>query len=197
MKWRQTLHFPGPLRDARLARPADARKTVDLEESIRAREQAAFARGVAEGEKRLSEQLLQQRAELLELQNGILTSLRQSASQVVRQSESALVELAFEVCRKLVCDLPISAEMVEAAIRAAVAQAGECTEFHIYLHSEDLAILQRCNSPVLLPGPGNESMHFHPSTEVTRGGCLVHTRFGVIDNRPETRVELLRHSLQA
>jgi hypothetical protein len=55
--------------------------------------------------------------------------------------------------------------------------------------------LQQCNSPVLLPGPGHDAVHFHTSVEVTRGGCLVETRFGVIDARRETKLELIRQSL--
>jgi flagellar assembly protein FliH len=160
-------------------------------------EQAAYERGLADGEKRLSEQLLRQRAEVLELQNGILASLRQAVPWVVRQSEAGVVSLALEVARKLISDLPVSAEMVEAAVRSALAQAEESTEFQIALHADDLALLQRSNSPVLLPGPGNEAMHFHASAEVTRGGCLVETRFGVIDTRRETKLKLIQQSLNA
>jgi flagellar biosynthesis/type III secretory pathway protein FliH len=68
-------------------------------------------------------------------------------------------------------------------------------ELHIYLHAEDLALLQKSNAPILLPGPALESTHFHVSPEVTRGGCLVQSRFGVIDARRETKLELLRQSL--
>jgi flagellar biosynthesis/type III secretory pathway protein FliH len=34
------------------------------------------------------------------------------------------------------------------------------------------------------------------STEVSRGGCVVQTRFGVIDARRETKLELLQESLK-
>jgi flagellar assembly protein FliH len=169
-----------------------SRPTGDL-----SREQAAFERGLAEGEKRLGEQLVRQRSELLELQNGVLASLREAVPEVLRQSESALIQLALEAARKLVGELPVSAGMVEAAVRSALAQVEESTEFHVYLHADDLALLQKCSSPVLLPGPGNEAMRFQASSEVTRGGCLVQTRFGVVDARRETKLELIRQSLEA
>jgi flagellar assembly protein FliH len=171
--------------------------TQAAEEAARQREQAAYERGLADGEKRLSQQLLSQRNELLDLQNGVLASLRQSARQVIQQSEAALIELALETARKLISGLPVSADMITAAIRSALEQMEGTTEFHVYLNAEDLALLEQCNAPVLLPGPGNESMHFHASPEVTRGGCMVETRFGVIDARRETKLELLRQSLHA
>ncbi len=194
MKWCKAITTGSSLCGVRLISPG---RNEAPEADPALRDRAAYERGLAEGEKSLSEQLLRQRTELLQLQNGVLTSLRQAVPQVVRQSESALVQLALEVARKLVDGLPISAEMVEAAVRSALAQVEESAEFDIYLHAEDLALLQRCNLPLLLPGTGHEAMAFHPSPEVTRGGCLVRTRFGVVDAQRETKLDLIRRSLEA
>ena len=195
MPWRKSLPI-GHVLSAVFLVPHEVTKTREANETRdRQSEQAAYERGLADGEKRLSEQILRQRAEVLELQNGVLASMRQAVPQVVRQSEAGVVELALEVARKLISELPVSTEMVEAAVHSALAQVEESTEFQISLHADDLALLQRSNSPVLLPGPGNEAMHFRASEEVTRGGCLVETRFGVVDNRRETKLKLVRQSL--
>lgn len=197
MKWPKTISLPQPLREVTISwhgREPDRAATQDLQAQ---REQAAYARGVADGEKRLSEQLLRQRSEVLELQNGVLKSLHEAVPQVMRQSEAALIELALAVARKLVDDLPISLEMVEAAVRSALAQVEDDAEILVHVHADDLALLQQGNSPVLHPGQGNAKLRFHASPEVTRGGCLVQTRFGLIDARRETKLELLRQSLTA
>jgi flagellar assembly protein FliH len=199
MKWCRTISPGRDLRDVRVARgrsPVEGSAAAAPAPAPQL-EAEAFQRGVAEGEKRLREQLLKQRAELLQLQNGVLASLRQASSDVVRQGESALVEIALETARKLVAGLPISADMVAATVRSALAQVEEATEFDIYLNAEDLALLQACNAPDLLPGSDKGTLRFHGSTEVTRGGCLVQTRFGVIDARRETKMELIRQSLGA
>ncbi|MGA2656941.1 MAG: FliH/SctL family protein [Verrucomicrobiota bacterium] len=195
MKWCKFIILDQPLLEARVvaANPSQSREASQARDSQL--EQAAFDRGMAEGEKRLADQLLRQRAQLIELQNGVLASLRQAVPQVVAQCESGLIELALEVARKLVFDLPISVEMVEAAIRSAIAQAEERAELDVLLHADDLALLRQCNSPALLPVPGNGSIRFHNSAEVSRGGCLVQTRFGAIDARRETKLELIRQSL--
>lgn len=195
MKWYKSILFSQPLLEARLVCP-EASESRQAQEALHSqREQAAYQRGLAEGERRLGEQLLRQRAQLIELQNGVLASLRQAVPQVVSQCETGLIELALEVAGKLVCGLPISAEMVEGAVRSAIAQAQESTEFDVFLHADDLALLQECSSPVLAPGPGNENMRFHTSSEVSRGGCLVETRFGLIDARRETKLALIRQCL--
>jgi flagellar assembly protein FliH len=196
MKWCKTIALGRPLREVRLRSPGSAAGCATSARLDAEREKAAYDRGVVDGEKRLSQQLLQQRAELLEVQNGILASLRDALPRVARQAESGLIDLAIEVASKLVSGLPISREMVEAAVRGALAEVEATSAFDVFLHPEDLALLQQCNSPALLPPPGNEKIRFLASPDVSRGGCLVQTRFGLVDARRETKLELLRRSLK-
>jgi len=186
---RETMHLPAPLRDVRLARSGD-RETLYRQDL-----QASYERGRLAGERALSEQLVKQRAEVMELQTGVLASLRAAIPQVAREGERALVTLALEAAQKLVSGLPISAELIEAAVKEACAAIEDTTEFTIQLHPEDLATLERTNSPLLLPQGGKERIAFHGSAQVTRGGCIVQTRFGVIDARRETKLELLQKTL--
>src|SRR5262249_37768432 len=136
-----------------------------------------------------------QRAEVMELQTGVLTALRNVIPQVTRDCERALVTLAVEVAQKLVAGLPISVEMVEAAIKEAVRQVEDGAEFTVQLNPEDLGMLERINSPLLLPQGGRERIRFHGSDQVTRGGCVVRTRFGLVDGRRETKLEVVEREL--
>ena len=188
---RETIRLAQPLKDAALARCGDR------EAFHRGDLQASYERGRLDGERALSEQLIRQRAEVMELQTGVLASLRGAVPQVAREGERALVALALEAARKLVSGLPVSAEMIEAAVKEAIAQVEDTAGFTVQLHSEDLALLQRINSPLLLPQGGEERIRFQAAAHVTRGGCVVQTRFGVIDARRETKVELLRTALTA
>lgn len=185
------LQLPVALRDVRFLRAGD-RETLQREDL-----QAQYEQGRLEGERALGQQLVQQRAEVLELQTGVLTSLREAVPQVIRECERALVQLAYEAAQKLVFGLPISAELIEAAVREACAEVEDSAEFIVQLNPEDLALLERVNSPLLLPQGGQDRIRFQPSSQVTRGGCVVQTRFGIIDARRETRFTLLRQHLSA
>ena len=166
---------------------------MNLEEQLR----ASYERGRIEGERALGEQLVQQRTEMQNLFQGALSSLRGAVPQVVRDTEQMMVALALEIARKLVGDLPVSVEMVEAAVREALSQVEGTADFQVRLHPEDLELLQRAGSP-LLSSPGeSREIRFHGSLDVTRGGCLVQTRFGIIDGRRETKFELLKRSVLA
>ena len=191
----QPLSLREPLRDVRLRSAPSA--SVDFDRQLREREQAAYERGRREGEQALSEQLVQQRAELQAVEKGVLAALRQAVPQVIRDTEQALTALALEVAQRLVAGLPVSAEMVEAALREALAQVEDSTDFQVYLHPEDLALLRRVESALLQPADANTRMQFHPAPEITRGGCLLKTRFGIIDAQRETKLEQMRKAVGA
>lgn len=190
-RWQQTLELDRPLVEVNWTQAAPGM----TEAEVRAREEVAYQRGRRDGEKALGEQLLRQRAELIELQNGVLESLRQVVPRVARDCESALVELALEVAQKLVAGMPITPAMVEAVVRDALEQVEEATEIQVCLHPDDLALLQQVNSPLLLPAGGMDVLQFVKSPEVSRGGCMIKTRFGLIDARRETRMQMIRSTL--
>ena len=166
-----------------------------MDDSLRQSWQAGYERGRIEGEKALSEQLFKQRGELHELLHGTLNSLRQAVPQVVRDTENTMVSLALEVARKLVLDMPISVAMVEAAVRDALAHVESSTQITVRLHPADLELLQKTGSPVLTSAEDPNDFRFLSSVDVSRGGCLVETRFGTVDARRETKFDLLKKSL--
>ena len=178
-----------PLRDVVL------RKEEATDALIAAAEEAGYGRGRAEGEAALGAQLMQQRNEVLALQENVFAALNRALPGVREECERALIQLALEVARKLVCGLPISGPMVEAAVREALGQVDEQTNLHVYLAPEDLELLQQINSPVLLPAAAGQHLHFHRAPELSRGSCLVKTRFGFIDAQRETKFAVLQRAL--
>jgi flagellar assembly protein FliH len=194
MKWSETITLAEPLRDVRLTvLPRES----EQESRVRAAEQAAYERGRRDAEKNLGEQLLQQRGELLELQQGVLESLRNAVPEVIRQTEGALFQIALESAKKIVAGIPIEPGLVEAVVREAVTQTKETAEITIQLHPDDLALLHKHASPILQGLPEAGPLKFIGSSEITRGGCLVQTRFGLLDARRETKIEQLRESISA
>ena len=185
----ESLAFAQPLREVALSRFGHRRAMHDQDL------EAAFQRGRLDGERSLSEQLLRQRAAVADLHNGVLSSLRDAVPQVIRDTENALVELAFEVARKIAAGAPIDAAQLQAAVQEAVAQAADTTELTVQLNPADLALLQALQSPLLNP-QDSKSIQLVAAHHISRGGCVVQTRFGIIDARRETRVDMLRNSLQ-
>jgi flagellar assembly protein FliH len=192
MKWADTILFREPLRDVRLLTGAPAQ---DWQQFLNEREQAAFENGRRAGESALSEQLLRQRNEMIELQRGILASLQSALPKVVHEAETALIDLALESARKIVAGLPIDVALVESTVREALRQAEDTAEIVVQLHPDDLALLRQHQSDILHGVPESGPLRFSPVADMTRGGCVIQTRFGLIDARRETKIEQLRQSL--
>jgi flagellar assembly protein FliH len=194
MKWSDSIPFRHPLHDVRLLLQVPTQGWTDF---LRDREQAAYQRGQQDGERALTQQLLQHQGETGELQNGVLQSLTRAIPQVVRETENVLIQLALDAAQKIVAGMPITAEMIEAVVTEAVRQVEGSAEITVQLHPEDFKLLRLHHSAVLTGLPESGPLHFAGSSEVTRGGCLVQTRFGVIDARRETKLEQLRQTLSA
>lgn len=187
------IPFQKPLVSLRLVGSHDVQEAAARVQEER--EQNAFEKGRREGERALSEQLVRQRAELLELQNGVLDALQQVLPQLREQWEQQLVTLAFEVAQKLVGSLPITAESLSSVIREACQELEDSADYVIQLHPEDLALIQKANAPMDLPGGNMERVTFQAAADVGRGGCVIRTRFGAIDARRETKLELLKRAM--
>jgi flagellar assembly protein FliH len=194
MKWSETIELNQPLRGVALLKGAPAR---DWEKLLREREEAAYQRGRHDGETALGEQLVQQRSELAELQHGILASLGKTVSDVVRETETALTALALEAAKRVIADIPIDASLVDAVVREALRQAEDSADITVQLHAEDLTLLRKQDSAVLKGFPDKGPLRFVASSEISRGGCLVQTRFGLIDARREVKLEQIKNSLSA
>lgn len=194
MKWPDAITLKQSLSDVRLLVKAPAQ---DWQEHLREREQAAFENGRREGERSLGGQLLQQRNELVELQNGILNSLQQTLPRLIEENESALMNLALELAQKMVGGLPVDQVMVENVVREALQQAKDTSEMMVQLHPDDLALLRKHNSPLLNGLPETGPLRFSGAAGIGRGGCIVQTRFGLVDAQRETKVEQLRKALLA
>jgi flagellar assembly protein FliH len=189
----ERIFLTAPLRNVVLRRAGSPPPAAEIDREAECR--AAYERGRSDGEKALGEQLVRQRSELGGLLEGVVASWQRAVEQVCRDTEQHLVMLAFEMAQRLVGDLPISVEMIESSIREAISQVEGTAEFHVRLHPADLELLQRSESALLHPTQGGGNLRLHSSAEVTRGGCLVQTRFGIVDARRETKVDLMKRAL--
>lgn len=188
--WRETIRFTQPPRGAEVT----AQWSAEVESRIQERERVAAERGRAEAQKLFSEQMIQQRQQLMALQDGILGALKDSIPGVVRDCETHLSALALEVARKVVDDMPVTAEVVEAAISTAMRQVEESSHYTIFVNPADLELLESKTSS-LLGANDTRKVTITASSEITRGGCIVETPFGRVDARRETKFELLKSAI--
>jgi len=197
-----------PLRDVRLAGghvSGVGNGQYASEELLREREEAGYARGREEVAEEYETRIKELRMELDSARcNGVtnlLANLEETVqSQLTRRLqdlEGELIEFSTEAAIRLVNGVPITTEIIEAAIRDAVSNAEQNTEVAVYLNPEDIKMLRADDSEMLVQSPHERSMKFVSDSKITRGGCVVDTNCGLIDGQREKRIELLKQTVNA
>ena len=173
------------------------------EEELRGREQAGYERGQRDAEERCAEKVekLRQewesahRADAIRILDGLNRNLHTQLGEMFRSLEKHVVMLAAEAAVKLTSGIPISTDMVEGCIREAMNLIEHDTEITVVLNPDDLALLEQHQSALMNRTGGAAVLRFRPDPKIGRGGCLVETKFGEIDARRETKIELLRKAV--
>jgi flagellar biosynthesis/type III secretory pathway protein FliH len=184
------VRFTEPLRGARLVTGGEsfvAQRVVDAQLEER------FRLGFEAGQKALAEELVRQRSQLLEIQNNVLRSVERALPTVVAQCEKDLVLLALAVARRVVREMPILAETVEAMLKTGLAELQDTAEYQVRLNPDDLALLQTLQSPVL-PSPSDPKVRFIADAAVPRAGCVIHTQHGAIELNREKMFQRLEEA---
>ncbi|MBI4659594.1 MAG: hypothetical protein HY735_12205 [Verrucomicrobia bacterium] len=173
------------------------------EEDLRSREQAGFERGQQEAEQRCAQRVedsrreweSNHRAEVIRILENLNRSVHSQVAEMFKSLEKHVVLLAAEAAIKLTSGIPISADAVEAYVREAVNLVEHDTEITVVLNPEDLALLEQHQSTLLNKAGGSTILRFRPDPKTSRGGCLVETKFGELDARRETKIELLKRAV--
>ncbi len=200
-----------PLRGIRLAiGPAEALLPEEPigpthEDQLVGQETAGHQRGRDEATAEYEPQLAALRAELEAAQTegankqlaNIEETVQAQLAARLNELEAELIEFSTEAAIRLVHGLPISTGVIEAAIRETLEHCEQDAEVSVHLHPEDLKMLKSHQSELLKDSPHQRRVRYLEGKDVSRGGCLVETRCGVIDGRRETRAALLREAVSA
>ena len=195
----------GGLKDVRISSESSPFRHVEVlsEEDLQLTEQAAYDRGKKEGEANLQEQLdilkaeytTEKDKELAAFCDNIRSELGGQVPKILESLEKHVINLAADIAMKIVADLPIDKTMVESVVKDALAKAEKDAEIVVHLHPHDLELLNQGNSELLEESHGAGKVLFKASSEVTRGGCLLDTHYGIVDARRETKADLLKKAV--
>lgn len=184
------LHFDRPLRAAQLTRnPARLHTAAELDD--------AYSRGHRAGGDEAREfsnaQLVEQRAEVQDLVEGIFARVHQAELALVARIRDALPVLTLEVGARLLAGFVPPPELVERLCREALDQLyPEREGLELVVGARDAAVLER-----LAPAWRTQFTGLRITVDDTLdpGDCLVRSRFGVTDARASAKLAALRTEL--
>lgn len=190
MAFARLIAFDRPLAGAN--QPGQSGKHF-TEAELAAREEAAYRRGVDAARAQADQQLVDFRAEVGELVEGVLKKVSGAEAAVVAQLRDTLPGLAIDIGRRLLAGFEPPAEIVSRICEEALGELfPERDNLEIVLSTRDAALLVKINPAWMTRYPG---LKIRAEDSFAPGDCQVRSRFGLTDARLETKLATLQHSL--
>ena len=166
---------------------------VPLEEHQAACEDA-YQRGFQEANDHLAQQILEQRAELAQLQDALFISLSKQHESLAAQVSETLPDLAIEIVQRVLAGMKPDREAVERLLAETLAEiAPGSTDVEVFLNASDFALVDRLMKDYEHKYPG---IKLTVDPELLPGDCRAKSRFGMIDARVFTKLQNVARSLK-
>jgi flagellar assembly protein FliH len=153
----------------------------------------AYRRGIDDARSGADQQMVEFRADVGQLQDGVLKKLTGLEPLLFAQLREALPGLAVEIARRLLAGYEPSPEVMSRLCEEALAELfPERENLELAVSPADAEFLARLNPDWAQRYPG---LRIRSDQALQRGDCQVHSRFGLIDARQEVKLNTLAHSL--
>jgi flagellar assembly protein FliH len=163
------------------------------EGEISAREDAAYQRGVDASRALADQHMVEFRADIEALGEGVFKKLSTVEPALVAQLRETLPSLALEIARRLLAGYEPPAEVISRICEEALNEIfPERDNLELSLAPRDAALLEKLNPDWLRRYPG---LRIRAEATLTAGDCQVRSRFGLTDARIATKLGALQHSL--
>jgi flagellar assembly protein FliH len=172
-----------------VARPGQ----MSRESEMAAHEQEAYRRGIDAARALADQQMVEMRADIEQLSDGVLQKLSRLEPQLFSQLRDALPGLALEIARRLLAGYEPTPEIVSKVCEEALGELfPERENLELAISTQDAALLEKLNPEWMQRYPG---LRIRPEPTFGPGDCQVRSRFGVTDARLQTKLTALEHSL--
>lgn len=189
MTYANVIAFDRPL--AAVALPGQPHACTEAE--LAAKTQLAYRQGIDAARAAADQQMVEFRADMANLSDGVLRKLAGLEPALVQQLREALPGLALELARRLLAGFEPPVELIERLCRDALEQLfPERDGLELTLSARDAELLQTLNPDWLARYPG---LRIRPDASLVPGDCLVRSRFGLTDARQQTKLAALEHTL--
>jgi len=151
----------------------------------------AYARGLADGERKSTMQSEARMREALSAIERITSEIRENASLAPAILEENIAALAVLVARQIVAqEVKTSRDVVADLVRRALTEFPLEQAVRIRVNPMDLSLLTAANTAEeTTPIAGTREATWLADPRVSRGGCLIEGRDRIVDGRVDTALE--------
>ena len=170
----------------------DGKPRVDVDEHERAIEDA-YRKGYDESSAQYKQQILDFRLEVNDLREKTFSDLEAKFSGIIVEAREALITLTFDCVTRTLGGLEVDSEIISSIVDLVIKESGLDEEkMVIRLNPEDLALLSDLQEGLRSKHP---KLEFVADGALSRGDCLLESRFGKVDGLLSTKMERLKEGL--
>ncbi|MDB6093978.1 MAG: hypothetical protein JWM32_1540 [Verrucomicrobia bacterium] len=163
------------------------------EAELAERDQAAYRRGVDDARALADQQMVEFRADIGELSDGLLQKLSSLEPALVNQLRQSLPDLAIDIARRLLAGYEPPPEVVSRLCGEALEELfPERENLELVVSSRDSELLEKFRPAWQQRYPG---LRITSDPALSAGDCQVRSRFGLTDARLATKLNSLTRSL--
>jgi flagellar assembly protein FliH len=153
-------------------------------------EREAFGQGFAQGERAGAEAAAARSEAVLQRLKQTVGELQALRAEMIHKTERQVVQLAIAMARRIVHrEITLDQELLTAMARVALDRLGESANATIRLHPDDYA------ATAASQGEATGVVRIVADPMVRRGGCMVHSEFGLIDVSADAQIQELATAL--
>jgi flagellar assembly protein FliH len=166
---------------------------VSNEGELAVQVQEAYRRGVDSARALADQQMVELRADVEQLSDGVLKKLSELEPSLLAQLRESLPGLALEIARRLLAGYVPTPEVVSNVCEEALSELfPERENLELALSAQDVGLLEKMNPDWMKRYPG---LRVRTDASFGPGDCQVRSRFGLTDARLQTKLTALEHSL--
>jgi flagellar assembly protein FliH len=190
MAFSNLIAFDRPLAHAAIPGRADRFCT---EAELAAVAEESYRRGVDATRALADQQMVESRADIAQLSEGVLGKLAGLESALLAQLQAAMPGLAVELARRLLAGYEPSADTTSRLCEEVLQELfPERENLELAVSAADAALLEKVSPEWMARYPGLR-IRVEPSFQP--GDCQVRSRFGLTDGRRETKLQALARGL--
>lgn len=190
MAFAKLVAFDRPL--SGISAPGQTGRMYD-EHEVAATTERAYQRGIDDARGAADQQMVEFRADIEQLNDGVLKKLSSLEPALVAQVRDALPGLAVEIARRLLAGYEPPPEVVSRLCEEALAELfPERENLELVVGPRDAAFLTKLNPDWMARYAG---LRVTVDKSLQPGDCQVRSRFGLTDARQQVKLTALSHSL--